>query len=48
MHGHICHIWWPKLRGQFSGNLVLQIYEFLFNSADNIANEKKKKRNSDN
>ena len=32
--------WRPKLRGQFSENLVLWIYEFLFNSADRISKEK--------
>ena len=36
---YICHIWRPKLRGQFSENLVLWIYEFLFNSGDRISKE---------
>ena len=30
-----------KLRGQFSENLVLQIYEFLFNSGGKISTEKR-------
>ena len=29
-----------KLRGQFSENLVLRIYEFLFNSGGKISKEK--------
>ena len=29
-----------KLRGQFSENLVLKIYEFLFNSDGKISKEK--------
>ena len=33
--------WRPKLRGQFSENLVLWIYEFLFNFGDGISKEKK-------
>ena len=33
--------WRPKLRDQFSENLVLWIYEFLFNFCDRISNEKK-------
>ena len=32
--------WRPKLRGQFSENLVLWIYEFLFNFGDGISKEK--------
>ena len=32
--------WRPKLRGQFSENLGLWIYEFLFNSDDRISKEK--------
>ena len=35
----------PKLRGQFSENLELWIYEFLFNSVDRISNEKKNSEN---
>ena len=31
----------PKLRGQFSENLVLWIYEFLFNFGDGISKRKK-------
>ena len=30
-----------KLRGQFSENLVLRIYEFLFNSGGKISKEKR-------
>ena len=30
-----------KLRDQFSENLMLSIYEFLFNSGDRISKEKK-------
>ena len=41
IHGRICHIWRSKLRGQFSKNLVLWIYEFLFNSGDRISQEGK-------
>ena len=41
IHGSICLIWRSKLRSQFSEDLVLRIYEFLFNSGDRIANEKK-------
>ena len=33
--------WRPKLRGQFSENVELWIYEFLFNSCDRISKEKK-------
>ena len=33
--------WRPKLRGQFSENLELWIYEFIFNSGDRISKEKK-------
>ena len=33
--------WRPKLRGQFSENLVLSIYKFLFNFGDRISEEKK-------
>ena len=40
IHGHICHIWRPKLRGQFSKKLVLWTYEFLFNSVDRISKQK--------
>ena len=36
----VCHIWRRKLRCQFSENLVLWIYEFLFNSGDRISKEK--------
>ena len=32
--------WRPKLRGQFSENLVLWIYEFFFNFGDRISKEK--------
>ena len=38
---YICHIWRPKLRGQFSENLLLWIYEFLFNFGDKTFKEKK-------
>ena len=41
MHVHICHIWRPKIRGQFLENFVLWIYEFLFNSDHRIAKEEK-------
>ena len=30
-----------KLRGQFSENLMLRIYEFLFNSGGKISKEKR-------
>ena len=33
--------WKPKLRGQFSENLELWIYEFFFNSGDKISKENK-------
>ena len=33
--------WRPKLRDQFSENLVLWIYEFFFNFGDGISKEKK-------
>ena len=33
--------WKPKLRGQFSENLVLWIYEFIFNSSNRISKEEK-------
>ena len=32
--------WRPKLRGQFSENLELWIYEFLFNSGDRLSKKK--------
>ena len=41
IHGHICHIWRPKLRDQFSENLVIWIYAFLFSSSDRISKEEK-------
>ena len=37
----MCHIRRPKLKGQFSENLVSWIYEFVFNSGDRTFTEKK-------
>ena len=38
----LCFTYWqPKLRSQFSEDLELWIYEFLFNSGDRICKEKK-------
>ena len=37
-----------KLRGQISENLVLQIYEFLFNSDGEISKEKRITESSEN
>ena len=38
IHGHVCHIWRPKLGAQFSENLI---YGYFFNSDNRVSKEEK-------